>query len=49
MFYNVTWYNNQLGSYFRWILDQQVLTRRMIPNLANLVEDNSMLFEGFPT
>ena len=38
MFYNVTWYNNWLGTYFRQILNQQVLTRRMIPSLANLVD-----------
>ena len=49
MFYNVTRYNNWLGIYFRWILNQQVLTRRMIRSLVNLVEGNRLLLEGFPT
>ena len=49
MFYNVTWYNNWLGTYFGQILNQQVLTRRMIPSLANLIEGNRLLLRGFPT
>ena len=31
------------------ILDQQVLTHRMIQSLVNLVEGNSLFFEGFLT
>ena len=57
MFYNVTRYNNWLGIYFGRILNQQVLTHRMIPSLANSVEGNRLLFfflgggggGGFPT
>ena len=49
MFYNVTRYNNWLGTYFRQILNQQVLTHRMIPSLANLVDGNRLLFGDFPT
>ena len=49
MFYNVTRYNNWLGTYFGWILNQQVLTCRMIRSLVNLVEGNRLLFGGFPT
>ena len=46
MFYNVTQSNKWLGTYFGQIINQQVLTRRMIPSLANLVEGTRLLF-GF--
>ena len=49
MFYNVTRYNNCLGTYFGRILNQQVLTSIMIPRLVNSVESNRLLFGGFPT
>ena len=48
MFHNVTWYNNWLGTYFGRILNQQVLTHRMIPSLVNLVE-GGCFWGGFLT
>ena len=49
MFYCVTWYNDQvgimikLGTYFGWICNQQVLTRRMMPSVVGL----SLLYYAF--